>query len=292
MSPRRPSHATIVAYVALFFALGGSGWAATHLPGSAGGVSRRQARPAKAKAAPVRVRCTATQGNKRVTCKVVSGSGAGPAGATGPRGLQGLQGPPGASGAAGDDSYTNFPAYAFLEQTPGMTAVSVNGPGSHPLDEYENFAIFNTSGSPVESPPGEPVLQSFVFAPDEMNGSTPHVASVQFCYGMQSNSTDTVAIVGAAMSEYQEIDSTAPSATGTPPGYSTSTLFSQPISGLTGTSAGVSGCDTVTPSTAPAVDPGSLLAFDVTFRYTTTLDDDDSGIQVTLGRITVTYSPS
>lgn len=64
------AHATVIAYVALFLALVGSGYAAVRIASSA----------------PVKVRCSASRRGKRVSCQVVKGSGVGP---------RGLQGPPG-----------------------------------------------------------------------------------------------------------------------------------------------------------------------------------------------------
>ena len=73
----RPSHATIVAYLALFVALGGSGYAATRLTKS-----------------PLKVRCLASKGGKKVACAVVSVT-------VGKNGKNGLQGPKGNTGRPG-----------------------------------------------------------------------------------------------------------------------------------------------------------------------------------------------
>jgi hypothetical protein len=84
-------HGTVVAWVALFIALGGSGYAAVTIA-SAGGV---------------KVRCSASRGHKKVGCKVVKGSG------VGPQGPRGVQGPPGPTGPSGATTLTEPPGYSF-----------------------------------------------------------------------------------------------------------------------------------------------------------------------------------
>src|ERR1700683_480426 len=117
-------HGTVVAYVSLFIALGGSGYAATRIASIAS-------------SAPVKVRCSATHAGKKVSCKVVKGSG------VGPRGPQGLPGKNGNNGASGPTTYSQPPAFTFVEQTPGVpqsSATSVTIGGLHDGDEWENIA--------------------------------------------------------------------------------------------------------------------------------------------------------
>jgi hypothetical protein len=108
------NHGTVVGYVALFFALGGSSLAATHIASTA-----REA--PHSKAPKVKVVCSATQGKKKIGCSVVTG-------AVGPRGPRGLQGSPGPKGDSGTTTTTTTigstgatPGPTVLTQAPGYT---------------------------------------------------------------------------------------------------------------------------------------------------------------------------
>jgi len=93
LKPRRPSPALVLAAIALFASLGGTGYAATRLAGS----PEHPARAAKAK--PL----TKKQVNKLIAKYFASHRSQlrGPAGAPGTAGTQGVQGVQGIQGAAG-----------------------------------------------------------------------------------------------------------------------------------------------------------------------------------------------
>ena len=272
-------HGTVVAYVALFIALGGSGYAATRIA-------------TESRSAPVKVRCSALQGRRRVACKVVKGSGVGPRGPRGPGGPRGLGGP---SGAAGPSSYTEVPAFSFLTQPntgPGVTAVDVNTGTLHPNDEYQNFAVFTNNSEDVPATaPGKPVFRTYLLSPGELDGSPAHLASVQFCYGFQDDpaKTTTISFTNASVVEFDDPASGA--GAGPITGYTPVSLFDMPLTNtVAGTVAGSGGCETVTPPSAPAINPDGYLALDLTGTFTAP-NSSTGGDQVLFGRVTTTYSP-
>jgi hypothetical protein len=268
-------HGPLVAYVSLFIALGGSGYAATRIASIA-------------RSAPVKVRCSATHAGKRVSCKVVKGSG------VGPRGPQGPPGKNGNTGAAGATTYTQPPAFAFFEQTPGTTSTSVNVGALNDNDEWQNFALFTAFNQDIPtSAPGEPILRTWLESPSELDGSPAHLQSVQFCYGGQS-STSPVAnaqLTHATVVEYVEPNGAVPPNTAQPPAYNTVALYDTALTNTVPAGVnGAGGCETVAPPSPVAIQADGELALDLTYTFTAP-QSDQSGIQVTLGRVTTTYSP-
>jgi hypothetical protein len=94
--PRRPRHATVVAYLALFAALGGTGYAASRLPKNS--VGARQIRAGAVRSSKVKDRSLLKRDFK---------PGQLPAGARGPKGDKGDTGP--STGAAGGDLTGAYP---------------------------------------------------------------------------------------------------------------------------------------------------------------------------------------
>jgi hypothetical protein len=267
-------HGTVVAYVSLFIALGGSGYAATRIATAS-------------RSAPVKVRCSASQGRRRVACKVVKGSGVGPRGA---------QGPPGTNGALGPTTYSQPPAFSFVEQTPGVpqsSAVSVTIGSLHDGDEWQNIALFTSFQQDIPaSAPGQPILQTYVNGPTEFEGSTSHFYSAGFCYGGQlSVNPTTEQLTHIALVEYIENNGPVPTDSAAPPAYTTDTLWSAPITGaVPASSSGAGGCLTVTPPKPVAIPPNGYLALWFTPSYTAP-DSDQNGVQISFGRITTSFGP-
>ncbi len=266
-------HGTVVAYVSLFVALGGSGYAATRIASIAS-------------SAPVKVRCSATHAGKKVSCKVVKGSGIGP---------RGKQGPPGVNGASGPTTYSQPPAFSFVEQTPGVpssSSVSVNFGAIH-NDEWQNIALFTQFNQDIPaSAPGEPIIQTLISGPTEFVGATSHFYSAGFCYGGQlSVNPTTEQLTHIALVEYVENNGPVPTGTAQPPAYTTDTLWSTPLTGaLPATSSGAGGCMTVTPPKPVAIQPNGFLALWFTPTYTAP-SSDQNGVQLSFGRITTTFGP-
>jgi len=159
----RPSHATVVAYLALFVALGGSGYAATQLPtsshvsasplaqgatgatgngGNKGTGSKGKGKKGNGTGSPRRGkgnggRRGGTKRNRRRRRRVVVHCAAQTVvcrGTTGPRGPHGDVGPQGSVGTA------------VAVGTPGPA-----GPAGPPATTF--FACVNTNGSLCDSPP-------------------------------------------------------------------------------------------------------------------------------------------
>jgi hypothetical protein len=285
-------HGTVVAYVSLFIALGGSGYAATRIASIAG-------------SSPVKVRCTASRGRRRVACKVVKGSGTGPQGARGPRGFQGSTG---GSGATGPSVLTTSPAFTYLGTVPGSPALEEQGGGISADEESQQFTVY-TNTATQSSNPGEPVFRTYLESPGELYGGTAHLQSIQLCYGLQDTSNTfhvgeptTIAITHAALTQYDESGTTV--VPGQPPTYDPTPLFSLPLdiqsnpalqtSGPgAGSGVGTGGCQTLTPSSAPAISSTGYLALDITATFTA--PDATNGPTwnaiISFGRITTTYAP-
>jgi len=281
---RLPSHGTIVAYVALFFALCGSGLAATNE------VSKLTA------ATKVKVRCSATQGHKRVACKVVGRTGDGPAGPPGPpgsRGAAGVQGPPG-NVLNGPTVLTQSPSYTFdPSNNPGyLTPFQTGSPDRYYGQEYTYSADSNPEND----------LQNDVYteliSPSQIGGSTMHISSVQFCIDISPNSntgfhgTSTVSVDKATVYEVDEPKPAGGAGSGTFPPLSYSAavpLLQQSYSGETD----INDCLTASTSTPVAIDPSGYLIFAITLGLT------DSGTNnstygtnyIQFGRVTATYTP-
>ena len=284
----RVSHTTVVAYLALFIALGGSGYAATQLGGHA---PRAVAQAARAPS--VKVRCSATRSGHKVACQVVRGSGVGPRGPRGPRGSQGPRGLPGNNGAAGPTSFTQTSSFAYYAQTPGATAVDVNTGILHPAGEqqYENFAVFtNPSQKVAANAPGQPIFRTYLTSPGELNGTPAHLQSIEFCYGSNPTAgTNTLAFTHAKVVEYTEPPASATGLAGNPPPFNKLTLVDQSFNDV-GVAGGSGGCQKVTPATPAKIDPSGYLTLEVTVTYTAP-NSDTAGVQLTFGRVTTTYSP-
>ena len=264
-------HGTLVAYVALFIALGGSGYAATRIASIAG-------------SSPVKVRCSATRAGKRVNCKVVKGSGAGP---------RGQQGPPGRNGAAGPTTYSGPPAFTFVEQTPGVPAsssVSVNFGQLH-NDEWQNIALFTSFKRHPCERAGAADPADADQRPDRVRRLDIALLLGQLLLRRSAGPTDPTSeqLTHIALVEY--VENNVPTDTFQPPAYTTVPLWSAPITNAApATSSGAGGCVTFGPSSPVAIQPNGFLALWITPSYSAP-DSDTGGVQVSFGRITTTFGP-
>jgi hypothetical protein len=268
----RLNHTSVIAYLALFLALGGTGFAAQQIAH----VSR---------SAPVKVRCSATRSGKHVGCKVVRGSGVGPRGLQGPRGL------PGPSGAPGSTTLTEPPAFTVLG-SPNPN-IGVNGQGEGVNAEWQSNNIYSES---TITTPAPVTFRMYLLSPSALDGSATHLASVNFCYGLQDSSLGpshdaNVSITGATVVEYDEPGG-APTS-GPIPVYTTpdATLLSAQLN-ITTNSTGDSSCQTVSAATPQAISSTGYLALEITASFTA----PTSGTPVYqgwlyFGRVTTTYAP-
>lgn len=295
----RPSHATIVAYLALFFALGGSGYAATRLTKS-----------------PLKVRCLASKGGKKVACAVVSVTAGknGKSGLQGPKGNTGLPGPKGDTGPPGPKGDTGTNATVgptVITQPPTYVPDAANGssfltgatyPTTPDYDEEEQFIAQNGGTSALTAAADQHDLNLDLISPSSLAGSTEHITSVEFCLNLGPNyntgdaAPSSVSLMKASV---YELDEPTPASVTTgddssgPPAYSAATtLIQQAYTGETT----VKGCFTATPGSAapPAVTPGGYLVLAVTLGYTAPAEQNAyQYVQnlIQLGRVTTTYSP-
>ena len=120
-----PSPALVIACLALFVALGGTGYAATHLaathPAANLAASGRQATPHAAPRGPQGLRgpqgATGAPGAKGDAGAAGAAGGAGPPGPPGPAGPAGPAGPQGIPGPAGPEGSGSDPAVSYKEST-------------------------------------------------------------------------------------------------------------------------------------------------------------------------------
>jgi hypothetical protein len=306
----RISHGTIVAYAALFFALCGSGYAATQIGGP---------RAHAAKARGLKVHCTARQKGKKVKCQAVVGV------VVGPRGPRGFQGPPGKSsggpgGGGGNTVLTDAPAYTgvTLSQTScdaGSVALTASGPASFEQTQSwsgsSNCAKGNgySTGSTLFRATGiaaseSQVFSTYLLSPSQVDGSASHLDSIQFCYGAGSATAGTGAEAQSAsfkftQAEVYEIDEpAAATAGGGAPPYKHELLMNAPLS-----LSGSSNCQTVAPPSPPAIDSSGYLLFQLFVTFSATAGSwepansypqaqaNTATAALTLGRLTTTYSP-
>jgi hypothetical protein len=272
------THATAIAYVALFVALGGSGYAATTIASAS-------------RAAPVKVRCSASQGRRGVACKVVKGSGTGP---------RGPQGPPGPSGTSGATVLTQGPGYSRQPATiNGFPWTNSSGQTYDDGAEQEFTAYSQYSPESLQTT----TLQTALLTPSQVAGGAERLASVQFCYGV-FNGTDPGQSGTSALqitnAEVVEDDEAAPSSSAAPttpntnttpeaPLYAPVPLINAPLSPALENS---SGCRTVSASGSAAISANGYLSLvlTVTYQGAAYAGNYPEGT-ISLGRVTTTYSP-
>lgn len=272
------THATAIAYVALFVALGGSGYAATRIATAS-------------RSAPVKVRCSASRSGKKVGCHVVRGSGVGP---------RGPQGPPGASGSSGPTVLTQAPGYARIP--PSLSQFPwVNTSGqSYDSGQEQEFTAYSQY-SPES--PQTTTLQTALLSPSEVAGGSERLASVQFCFGVFNNTdpgqqySSTIEVTNA---EVLEDDEQAPSSSAAPtspdtnttpeaPTYAPVPLLNAPLSPALENS---SGCRTISAPTPAAISANGYLSLVLTVTYSgEAYGGNYPEGTISLGRVTTTYAP-
>lgn len=266
--------------MALFVALGGSGYAATQIGGG------------------VKVKCFATRNHKRVSCYVVGSTGPGPRGPDGPRGPQGPkgdQGTPGTNGGNGPTTFTQEPAYTVDPGNPNNFLTPMGSPSPNRYLE-EEYTIAEDSNAVTDS-------QSDVYmpleSPSRVGGSGTHISSVQFCINISPNSNSnysghsTVTVDKATVYELDEPKPAGGAGTGTPggpPAYSPRTTLLQ--QSYTGQST-INDCLTATAATPQAVNPDGYLVLAVTLGLTTNgiIGGNFGTNYVQFGRVTTTFTP-
>jgi hypothetical protein len=254
---------------------------------------------------PVKFRCSATRGGKKVSCTVVKGSGVGPRGLQGPRGVTGKDGTNGINGingATGPTTFTQSPAFVVLVPPAFPTAFSAAG-GSYAndsadqqLDDWQGWVASNITTSPVD---GTDMWQMPLLSPSQVAGSTAHLGSVQFCIDVSGNSNPAgtflsdVTVTRASVVELKEPTPASQQAAAfpNPPGTTGVTLIDQALS-----MTDASNCLTASASTPQAVDPSAYLVLRVTLNYHAQADSTSDGSHeptsyIWFGRVTTTYTP-
>jgi hypothetical protein len=172
---RRPGHATVVAYLALFIALGGVSYAALKLPKNSVGSKQIKAdavKGSKVKNGSLRVGDFRTGDLPAGDRGPAGPSGlTGPTGPTGPQGLQGLQGLQGNTGTFGavtvafeqaaadlaDNANGNYDVYCPA----GQRAIGGGGRGDATLSEQTILTNMRPAVSSGNTEPPTPGTQTF-----------------------------------------------------------------------------------------------------------------------------------
>ena len=159
----RPGHATIVAYIALFVALGGVSYAALKLPKNS--VGSKQIKKDAVKSSKVR------NGSLKATDFGAGQLPAGPQGLQGPQGIQGIQGIQGETGTFGDVTVAFERAAADLANSTnanydvycpeGQRAIGGGGRGDDTLSEETILTNTRPAVSPSNTEPPTPGTQTF-----------------------------------------------------------------------------------------------------------------------------------
>ena len=283
-APRRlPSHGTVVAYLALFLVLGGTGYAATQIGNG------------------VKVTCAAQRGHKHVACTVVGKTRpgprgrTGPRGPTGPRGLLGPRGPAGASGGDGPAVYTSQPAFTVDPQNQQnfLTPMGPANPNPY-LEGQQTVAEDSNPANDLQNDVYMPLL-----SPSQLGGAALRLSSVQFCVNISPNSnvnypgTSSVSVDKATVYEINEPKPAGGAGTGAaggPPAYSPRVaMLQQTYTGQTQ----IDDCLTASASNPQTVNPNGYLVLAVTLGLTTSgkANNTFGTNYVQFGRVTTTFTP-
>jgi hypothetical protein len=286
----RISHGSVVAYVALFVALGGTGWAATQSGARQGAAVHHPSAP------PVKVRCSANAGGRRVSCRVLGGK------LTGPPGPPGRPGPPGPPGPVTSGQTILTQAPTFTKTSDGTFPWATGSGDSNDGGEQQEWVAYAPIG--LTGTTAQTTLDLTLLSPGQLPGGVQNFDSVEFCYGEVDNSNPgapssdsaSLAITSAAVEELEEpvTNGTTPPVTPVTNTTPEAPPYSPPVS-LTNTDFNLNnayGCETVTPSAPAAIDPTGYLELVLSLSFTAS---PYSGIgnfpdaTLSLGRVTVTY---
>jgi hypothetical protein len=271
-----------VAYLALFAALGGTGYAASSA------ISGVRAHVARSTRGP-----RGRRGPRGFT---------GARGVPGPKGNPGSKGDPGPAGPSGPTTLSAEPAWSVystsgsvVDEVPcntnstdlyGPTAKNWQGQTYDEFDQcdHEN----NVPGTAVDH------LRMPIFSPTELSGSPQHVTSVRFCYYLV-DVAPSITLNKISIEQYSLANVTIPSNAngagigqgGAPDGGKVTELASDTIpAGTPGLKGYVAACPTMT-FTTPAIGADSDLYLDL--QVTHTLNNYNA--YVMLGQVTYTLSP-
>ena len=290
MQRLRISHGNVVAYLALFIALGGTGWPATQ------GGGRRDASVHQARTPPLKVRCSANRDGRRVSCRVLEGKLTGP---PGPAGRPGPPGPPGPS-TSGQTIVTQAPAFT---RTPAGTFpwADDSGGSSDGGEQQEWIAYAPIAATATAS---QTTLDLALLSPSQLTGEPQSLDSVEFCYGEVDNSNPgapssdsaSLAITSAAVQELEEPVTSGPAPPLTPVTNTTPEAppYSPAVS-LIDTDFNLNnayGCETVTPSAPAAIEETGYLELVLTLSFTASPyigTGNYPDATLSLGRVTATY---
>jgi hypothetical protein len=273
-------HATVIAYLALFLALGGTSYAATRVASSprAHATGRAASDHSTGPRGP--------RGPRGLRGLKGARGPAGPAGPTGPTGPSGPAGPAGKSGASGSTVIASEPAWAQVGGT--LTAE-----GSKYFGEYEEFDQAGGQDESGTKAVRHAELQTPLFSPSTLAGSAQHVTEIQICYAIAdapnaSFEPDTLTLDHLYVYEYNQPTASVPSGKGAglpgtvtwvPDGKSTSTLASVALS------LGTSGCAKI-PVSTPAINPDGYVVLDLEVAGT-----GNAAANLFLGRMSYTLAP-
>lgn len=270
---RLPSHGTVIAYLALFLVLGGTGYAASQIGGA------------------VKVTCSAKREHRKVACKVVGKAKRGPAGPQGSRGPQGATGP---SGGEGPTTFTQPPAYTVDPNNNPNYLTAFVSPTPNPYFEAQRTVAQDSSTvTDAHNDVITPLL-----SPSQIGGTAVKLSSVEFCINIGPNSnpsftgTSTVSVDKATVYEIDEPKPAGGAGSGDsnaepPPYESPVPLLQQTYTGETM----VDDCLTASASTPQPVNPDGYLVLAVTLGLTTSGGPGFGTNPIAFGRVTTTYGP-
>jgi hypothetical protein len=246
----------VIAFVALFVALGGGAYAASGLVsgGTITGCAKSHGGPLTI------VRAGHKCPRHQVALTFDERGPAGKTGGAGPPGPRGATGPTGTEGT-GTTVFTDPPGWA-----PTTTSAFLSSSISTDWDEYydENSSVTDT-------------FQALPVTLAQLDGSAAQLSAFSFCYGAGGPAGDSK----ITNVEVDAVNEPATITSGTPPGGTTTT----PLIKQT-TTLDTHGCPSYTPSSSLTLGGTTFLVAHLTWSGTTA-----GGNSIYLGRTTYTFTP-